>query len=328
MKSLWATLNNLYISTTVAHDDVIVNRYTISVAFNNWQQMIKKVWQTSGSLSTFLKGVAAFAKKDKAVLLPVGSVLTAPSGMLFCVISSNYLDAYSIVIHGEMVNPGDVNGEQDGVIAADEDAVVASEQQGDEDGVVAREQQLVLAGALVWPVIGWNVHLLFGIELPANLSYVDPIIPPQMNACVHRDLSDNNLLFSQQVFYSSGEQDLQYLTSVEYNRLIVDSEDIILLNTFVRSLDILHHWMDELEIQREEEPDFVDGNQLPYPPVGVPHNYGNEKTFLDQIRQCSNEIHHATTFQGDMICYLYPHSRMQDHYIHFPIIGRDKISKE
>jgi hypothetical protein len=129
----------LYISTAAARDDVIANQYTISVVFDNWQQMIKKVWQTSESSSTFLKGDAAFAIENKAVLLPVGSVLRAPSGTLFHVISSNYLDAYSTVICGEMVNPGDLNGDQDGVIAADKDEVIASEQQGDEDGVVARE---------------------------------------------------------------------------------------------------------------------------------------------------------------------------------------------
>jgi hypothetical protein len=51
MSTLWSTLNDMYESATPARMDVIENQYTMSVAFDNWQQMIQKFWQTSGCSS-------------------------------------------------------------------------------------------------------------------------------------------------------------------------------------------------------------------------------------------------------------------------------------
>ena len=83
MATLWSTLNEMYDSCTPGRMDVIKNQYTMSVVFDNWQQMIQKIWQTSGRSSNYLKGVAMLAKKDKAILLPVGTILKSPLGLLF-----------------------------------------------------------------------------------------------------------------------------------------------------------------------------------------------------------------------------------------------------
>ena len=70
--------------------------------------MVQKIWQMQGSSSNYLKDVAAFVKKDKAIVLPIGSVLKFPPGILFHIVSYNYLDAYSSIIRGEQVNKYDV----------------------------------------------------------------------------------------------------------------------------------------------------------------------------------------------------------------------------
>ena len=45
---LWKTLNQLFDSTLAARNNTISNQYTVNMAFDNWQQMITKKWQTNG----------------------------------------------------------------------------------------------------------------------------------------------------------------------------------------------------------------------------------------------------------------------------------------
>jgi hypothetical protein len=66
----------------------------------------------------------------------------------------------------------------------------------------------------VWPTIGWDIISLYSIPLVANLSYVNPIVPPPMNACVHCNSTEDDLLFSAQVFHQLGEENSQYISSV------------------------------------------------------------------------------------------------------------------
>jgi hypothetical protein len=174
MLTVWDTLNDMFDSTAAARANAISNQFTISMAINNWQQMVQKIWQMQRSSSNYLKGVAAFVKKDKAVLLPIGSVLKSPLGILFCIFSCNYMNAYSTIIRGELVNKYDVMADSYSV---------------------SMEVTLVNTGLLVWPTIGWDVHSLYGIPPVADSSYVDPIVPPPMNASVHCNFTEDDLLF-------------------------------------------------------------------------------------------------------------------------------------
>ncbi len=133
MQTVWDTLNDIFDSTAAARADVISNQFTISMAFDNWQQMVQKIWQMQGSSSNYLKGVAAFVKKDKAIVLPIGSVLKSPSGILFCIVSCNYMDAYSTIIRGELIDEYDAM---------------------DNGHSVSMEVTRVTTGLLLWPTIG------------------------------------------------------------------------------------------------------------------------------------------------------------------------------
>ncbi len=103
-KTLWKTLNHLFDSVAAAQIDLLIFQYTVSIAFDNWQQMIKKVWQTHGSLSNYSNGVAAFIKNDKAILLPVRLIIRPPLGVQFCSTSRQFLDAYGIIICGDFLH--------------------------------------------------------------------------------------------------------------------------------------------------------------------------------------------------------------------------------
>ncbi len=120
---------------------------------------------------------------------------------------------------------------------------------------------------------------------------------------------------------------MQYISSVKYHKLILDTEDISLLDTFAKILNILHRWKDELHTQdKEDNNKVIDGPPSPYAPKGIPHNYDIEKVFLEQMKHCKKEVYHTSRFRGKLIRHLYPHCRMQDQYIHFPLIGRDESS--
>jgi hypothetical protein len=105
----------------------------------------------------------------------------------------------------------------------------------------------------VWLTIGWDVISLFGVIPAAELLYSDLIIPPPMNACVHCNVSLDNLLFMRRQFYQSGHANSRDITSIEYDKLIQDSEDVSILSAFSCCLLQQHQWEAELETLHNEE---------------------------------------------------------------------------
>jgi hypothetical protein len=83
--------------------DSIFGESTISMAFDNWQQGIPRTWQTGGHSSLYHRGVAIFMKRNKAILLPIGSLIMLPSGLEFRVTTVSYKDAWVTVIMGDLV---------------------------------------------------------------------------------------------------------------------------------------------------------------------------------------------------------------------------------
>ncbi len=100
---LWKTLHEIYETTILAHADLISNQPTISMALDNWQMNIKKIWQTCRSSSNYLHGIASFIKKDKSICLPVGSVLCSPSSISFRIVSCTFENPYSVKVRGDLI---------------------------------------------------------------------------------------------------------------------------------------------------------------------------------------------------------------------------------
>lgn len=101
--TLWSTLDKLYKSTSAARMDVMIQQFSCSFAFDNWQQRSPKTWQNQGSSAIFLNGVAAFIKKNKAILLPVNSIIRSSSNVRFRITSSRFLDPYLILLKGVVI---------------------------------------------------------------------------------------------------------------------------------------------------------------------------------------------------------------------------------
>ncbi len=134
-------------------------------------------------LSNYLNGVAAFKKKDKVILLPVKWISRSPSNIRFRITSSQFCDPYLIVLIGEIFG----RRNEPPIIP---DAVLPANLSHDID------IQRVMGGKLIWPRIGWEVFLLHGVVHCSDLSYVDPIIPLPLHACVNSNVLREVLLCS------------------------------------------------------------------------------------------------------------------------------------
>lgn len=178
------------------------------------------------------------------------------------------------------------------------------------------------------------LHLHSVQPTPTLEYYVDLTIPPPMHACVAADLTIDNILFSEHHFKYSGKTNSRYKSSQECDSLIVEAEaeDISILNTHVRYLTTLHasktHAVvcppdDDIEEVCENESEDVE-----YVPAGIPHHFVKEQMFVDHFSKCSSEVYRALTFQGDMMKHLYPHCRVEDIYMHLPLIGRNETTNE
>ena len=125
------------------------------------------------------------------------------------------------------------------------------------------------SATLLLPTIDWHVLTLFAVPPCQELSYDKPKVPPPMNACVRKDISMDDLLFTSRDLHMSGDPNTRYLSSDEYEQLIIDSEDINLLSGFKNYLRVVHQWKEEL-LQQAGEEDNHEERLSPYIPENLP----------------------------------------------------------
>jgi hypothetical protein len=261
MAAMWGYLNDLFHSTAHSRRALLGNQYTNSVVFDNFQLMIQKKWQMCGSSSNYLKGVVSIVKKDKAILLLPGSVLRSPSGDRFRVRSARFVNEYLTIIEGEKIitrsaravdtaaaTSGGASGNNDDSSvntnadnAGDPQSICANHAdtvREDNHADTVREENtdginLNTDDVFLWPQIGWDVISINRLVPTLNLSYATPIVPPPLNACCRADATTDDLLFSGGRLCFAGGLCSRPILSDEYNQLILDSEDVILLKTQV-----------------------------------------------------------------------------------------------
>jgi hypothetical protein len=187
---LWRMLNDLYDRMVSAQLDTVCQQYTVSMAFDNWQQMLKKTWQTNGCSGNYLKSVASFIKKDKAVMIPIGSVLRSQLGVIFKTTLFCFLDAYLTVVGGElMTNIYPLP------LVNDKFAMEEINNLDKAQRIVEQEVVHVMTGTLLMPLVCWDVMHLAGQALTPHMSYIDFPNPPPIHACVEKDISMDILFF-------------------------------------------------------------------------------------------------------------------------------------
>jgi hypothetical protein len=322
MTTVWGTLNHIFETSTAARRDLVAKQYTVSMAFDNWQINVNKMWQSYGCSSKFMRGVATFIKRDKAILLPVGSIMVSPSGVKFKITSSTYLDAYSIVIRGSIL-------ESDDRATIGHPTEFAGGNNGSLDAPCPRnaDEHRITSGNLIWPAIGWDILLLKGVAPCASpLSYIDPVVPPPLNACVLSSVSSDDLLLRQRTFFMSGTENTRQITSTEYYNLSMDVEDLCILDSFACFLSRMTKDNDNGIGVDEDENEH--GLHRPCIHDGLPHDYESERVFLEHLQACRPGIHKAMCFRNELLDHMYPYGRDPDTYIHEPLIGREETSNE
>ena len=79
----------------------------------------------------------------------------------------------------------------------------------------------------------------------------------------------------------SGDQNIRYLSSEEYEQLIIDAEDINILRGFKNYLSVVHQWKEEL-LQQDKEDDNHEERPSTYLPENLPHNHDLENVLLNR----------------------------------------------
>ena len=138
-------------------------------------------------------------------------------------------------------------------------------------------------------------------------------------------MTSDELQFSKRNLCFSVDEQSRCIPSDEYNRLISDAEDVILLDTFCSMIKILHQWKSELELFREEdvEDDELDNSHdCDYIPLGLPHDYAREASLLLLLDLCQNKIYHATMFRSDRyVTYILTPARRISSFISQSFLG-------
>ena len=155
-------------------------------------------------------------------------MLKSLAGDLFTVTSSQFIDVFLTVIRDKLA----INDPMIDTTGVSVVPVI------DTQRTIERER--IEPDTHLCPTINWDVHKLYGMSSCQELSYDATVVPPPMNACVQKDITIDELLYSTRQFHHSGDPETQYLSSVEYNQLIVDSADINLLNAFEHYLRDVH----------------------------------------------------------------------------------------
>ena len=81
IKTAWHKLDKISKECTPARMALIKRQLTITLVFDNWQQMIQNLWQDIGKSSVYQRGTAFFVKQDKAFYLPCGTVMVSATGL-------------------------------------------------------------------------------------------------------------------------------------------------------------------------------------------------------------------------------------------------------
>ena len=309
IKTARKRLDDLFFKYEQAKLDLIKQQYTMTLVFDNWQRSCPKKWQTEGKSSVFLRGTAYFIRRDKAILLPSGSTLRSPSGLIFSIMTSRFLDAYTTVLKGTLVTniyPLPLANEGEATSYESDISWMAS-------------------GDLRWPQIGWDPIHLNGLDECRDITYVDQYIPSPLRARVRKEVDLNEVLFNgnTRLFPLPDDDRGRVLLTNEYHQLIQRANNIIDLNSFAQYLADEHAWNVELQLESEEYNDVLGRTAEP---MNEYIQDATQELFISLMQSMGKEINAASKFQSDIVKHLTPHCHSQDEFIHYPIYPREETS--
>jgi len=158
LRTAWSSCNKLYEKSMPGRKDMIRQLATSSACGDNWQVKIGKDFQ-DGKSGIMQRGTAFLMKKNKCMTIPVGTVMSSPSGLCFAVTETDRINAYIIVVKGALFLNQHIEDSR-------------------EERVEKRnaERNDIVSG-FNWPCIGWEVKLIKGFDPCRELTYVNQYVP-------------------------------------------------------------------------------------------------------------------------------------------------------
>jgi len=216
VKTAWKKLDGIFEECTPVLMHRIKQQFTCSAAFDNWQRSITKMWQGGGKASVFQRGTAFFIKQDKAFLLPVGTIMQSPHGVLFMVTSCISETIYTCVITGDLLPSNYVIPEATSPTTHNNVSTAASNSEStngpnvninngpnvnintasnsdtnleadDESKNKESDGNLIVDGGVYWPRIGWEVKYVPEFDPCKDITYVDQHVPSPLCTRVLND---------------------------------------------------------------------------------------------------------------------------------------------
>ena len=102
LKTAWMKCNDMYEDCAPSRREMIRQLDTASACGDNWQVKIGKDFQ-DGKSGIMQRGTAFLMKKNKCMTLPVGMVMSLPSGQGFTVSKTYQINAYILVFTGTLL---------------------------------------------------------------------------------------------------------------------------------------------------------------------------------------------------------------------------------
>ena len=295
MRTAWRNLGALYHYSESDRMKCIMNQSSLSGAFDNWQYKIQRVFQSQGKSSYFQQATAMFLKLNKAIEIPLGSIMISPSGVTFRVTSCRRIDNYQFYLSGFVVNMADV----------------------ELDDAMRSDIQRVHTGPIIWPQLGWHLHECDRFDKCRDISYVDQYIPAPSRARVAIDATSDDLLFGRRDFKTAEDPDSRIFTTDDYYHLVCRQDLFQRMHNLWFSINFLHECDGGDEISTTIGDCIIDG---------LPRNYEKEVAFLSSMSACTRQMNAIRSFQSDVIKHVNPRATDRDKFMHFPLIPHDETS--
>ena len=301
-----------------------------------------------GKSGIMQRGTAFLMKKNKCMTLPVGTVMTSPSGLRFTVTKTDRINAYMIVVNGDLLP-------DQAIIEGISDSMGEKEDQ-------QTSEMCDIQNGFNWPRIGWDVILIRGFDPCRELTYVNQYVPAPYNARLKEDSTGTDMLFKKREFSSPTDDSSIILTTSSYCNQLRRSRDLINLCSFVDGLKLIHGWEDGIKLVAEEEHAIRDGiavsndgigstnthtsplikqTRIPSPKpkqytesntgkyyASLPRNNEKEMAMRKSFQKCQKELYWARTYQRHVQDHINPLGRQKDTFLFWPIYGRDETSVE
>jgi hypothetical protein len=267
----------------------IEEQQTAFVSFDNYQKNISKKNQTAHKAAVTHIGTSYYIKAPKPIRISKHSSVTTDLGLKFKVQTCKRFNDDKWLVTGDVYSIDDSNVQDRSKIQAQKDLI--------RDGVLM-------------PRLGWTVTFMPGLQPMPIIEYKNQEIPPPRRAWVHRDATDEAIVFStDRKFVSPCSSDGEVISTDRMQRLHQLARRMIDFGTYSRHLS--HHKLNNDQKEEESEP-ITD----------------IEMEFVGAMILASQQIDQANKFEADLVAHLNENHKRTDRLFAFPLSPNCETSHE